>query len=200
MEIWKPAVGYEDNYEVSNLGRIRNRKGYVMKPALRKDGYHWIYLASKTAPNNASVHRLVAKAFIPNPDNKPQVNHKDGNKTNNCVSNLEWVTQSENVRHAYANGLISDKSPEGVANIVAAARKSLKKYCNIPIICENTGQEFESMHHAAVYYNVDDTTIQNIVRNVTVKSKKLPGLRFRFKYPSITARSPHKNRRNNDGK
>lgn len=192
MEIWRPAFGYEENYEVSSLGRIRNKRNEVMKPNLREDGYLWIYLASKTSPNNTSVHRLVAKTFITNPDNKPQVNHKDGNKINNCIENLEWVTGSENVRHAYANGLIADKSPEGIANIVSESRKTLKRCCNIPIICENTGREFESMHHAAIYYDVDDTTIQNIVRNITVKSRKLPGLKFRFKYPNVTARSPHR--------
>lgn len=192
MEIWRPAKGYEDKYEVSNLGRVRNSKHYIMKPSLREDGYLWIYLVSKTSPNNTSIHRLVAKTSIPNPEGKPQVNHIDGNKTNNRVENLEWVTGSENVRHAYANNLIADKSPEGIRNIVSAARESLKKYCNIPIICETTGQEFESIHHAALHYDVDDTTIQNIVRNVTKRSRKLPGLKFRFKYPEITCRSPHR--------
>lgn len=192
MEIWRPAKGYEGSYEVSNLGRVRNSKHYIMKPHLSDDGYLWIYLASKTSPNNTSIHRLVAKTFIPNPEGKPQVNHLDGNKTNNRVEKLEWVTGSENVRHAHSHNLIADKSPEGIRNIVLAARKSLKQYCNIPIICENTGQEFESMHHAALYYGVDDTTIQNIVRNVTKRSRKLPGLKYRFKYSEITCRSPHK--------
>lgn len=191
-EEWRPVVGYEDRYEVSNQGRVRNSKGLIMKPSLHRDGYLWIGLVSKTMPYNVSVHRLVAKAFLPNPENKPTVNHKDGCKTNNQVDNLEWATYSENVRHAYANHMIADKSPEGIQNIINASRKSLKKCCNISIICETTGMEFESMHHAAVYYGVDDTTIQNIVRGVTKTSRKLPNLVFRFKNPEITARSPHR--------
>lgn len=191
-EEWRPVVGYEDRYEVSNQGRVRNSKGLIMKPSLHQDGYLWIGLVSKTMPYNVSVHRLVAKAFLPNPEQKPTVNHKDGCKTNNYVDNLEWATYSENVRHAYANHMIADKSPEGIQNIINASRKSLKKCCNIPIVCETTGMEFESMHHAAVYYGVDDTTIQNIVRGVTKNSRKLPNLVFRFKNHEITARSPHR--------
>lgn len=191
-EEWRPAVGYEDRYEVSNQGRVRNSNGLIMKPSLHRDGYLWIGLVSKTMPYNVSVHRLVAKAFLPNPENKPTVNHKDGCKTNNQVDNLEWATYSENVRHAYANHMIADKSSAGIQHIIDSARKSLKKYCNIPIVCETTGMEFESMHHAAVYYGVDDTTIQNIVRGVTKASRKLPNLVFRFKNPEITARSPHR--------
>lgn len=194
IEEWRPAVGYEDRYAVSNFGRVRNHKGLVMKQSKHRDGYLWIGLASKTNPYNVSIHRLVAKTFIPNPENKPQVNHKDGNKVNNRVDNLEWVTPSENVRHAYAKGLISDKSPEGLQNIKNAARKSLKTCCNIPIVCETTGVEFESMHHAAVYYGVDDTTIQGLVRGLTKRSRKLPGLVFKFKDPNLTARSPHRNK------
>lgn len=194
-EEWRPVVGYEDRYEVSNQGRVRNLKGLIMKPSVHRDGYLWIGLVSKTMPYNVSVHRMVAKAFIPNPENKPTVNHKDGCKTNNRVDNLEWATYSENVRHAYENHMIADKSPEGIQNIINAARKSLKKCCNIPIVCETTGMEFESIHHAAVYYDVDDTTIQNLVRGVTKNSRKLPNLMFRFKNSEVTARSPHRNRK-----
>ncbi len=84
-------------YSESRDGKIRELKPNVNK----KRGY----LYARTSTKNYSIHRLVASAFLPNPENKPQVNHKDGNKHNNDVSNLEWVTATENARHAISNGL-----------------------------------------------------------------------------------------------
>lgn len=102
-EIWKP-IGYE-GYEVSNLGRVKSYKydkinGKIMKPYKNTKGYLQIdlQLDGRKRENRVhlSVHRLVAIAFIPNPDNLPQVNHKDEDKTNNCVDNLEWCTNDYN--------------------------------------------------------------------------------------------------------
>ena len=101
MEIWKDVVGYEGLYEVSNLGNIKNAKGRILKPLVRKHGYLGIQLRGKGGNERGfktfSIHRLVAKAFIPNPENKPEVNHIDENKTNNQANNLEWVTHKENM-------------------------------------------------------------------------------------------------------
>lgn len=97
-EIWKGIEGYESIYQISNLGRIKS-KIKILSPHISNCGYLRIILKNK----HYSIHRLVAKAFIPNPNNKPQVNHIDGNKTNNCVNNLEWVTASENQIHNYKN-------------------------------------------------------------------------------------------------
>lgn len=117
MEIWKPIEGYEGLYEVSNRGRVRsldryttgnrNRllKGKVLKNRLNELSYCTVQLCLNGKPKSVRVHRLVAKAFIPNPDNKPFVNHIDGNPINNDVLNLEWCTQKENINHAYENGL-----------------------------------------------------------------------------------------------
>lgn len=82
------------DYYVSNLGQVKNKHGRILKPAIR-NGYCRVYLKDKWYP----VHRLVAMAFIPNPDGLPEVNHKDFNKFNNCVDNLEWCTRKYNTRY-----------------------------------------------------------------------------------------------------
>ena len=100
MEIWKDIEGYEGIYQVSNLGRTKrlykNDKEKILKPFSNKDGYLIVNLCKEGKVKSRSVHRLVAQAFIPNPENKPEVNHKDENKSNNKVENLEWVTSKEN--------------------------------------------------------------------------------------------------------
>ena len=124
-EIWKDIEGYEGIYQVSNFGRAKSLgrvidtkngrttvKGVIMSPCGKP--YLFVYLNKNHKSKYHAVHRLVAQAFIPNLENKPQVNHIDGNKTNNAVSNLEWVTQSENMLHAYRIGL--EKSPKGRHN------------------------------------------------------------------------------------
>lgn len=112
-EIWKPIPGHEEYYEVSNLGRVRRIKssagakaGRILKGYLDSIGYLGVTLSINGKVRGFFIHRLVAMTFIPNPENKREVNHKDGNKTNNSVSNLEWATRSENVMHAYNTGLI----------------------------------------------------------------------------------------------
>lgn len=111
LEVWKPVVGYEGLYEVSNFGRVRRifRYGrpYITpcKPKITRDGYFESTLVKEGKPKCIRTHRLVARAFCDNPENKLEVNHKDGNKLNNCSDNLEWVTSSENQKHAYKMGL-----------------------------------------------------------------------------------------------
>ena len=101
VEVWKPVVGYEGLYEVSDQGRVKGPKGFV-KPKIGRNGYARTELWRKGDRHRPSIHRLVAQTFIPNPHGKPQVNHLDGDKLNNSVSNLEWCTARENALHAVA--------------------------------------------------------------------------------------------------
>lgn len=105
IELWKDVEDYEGIYQVSNLGRIRNHSGMVLKQKPSKDGYVRILLFDGQKYKAKYVHILVAKAFVPNPENKPEVNHIDANKSHNTSDNLEWVTRQENHFHAVAHGL-----------------------------------------------------------------------------------------------
>ena len=105
QEVWKPVTGFEGIYEVSSLGNVRNANGRMRKPFMIPRGYLMIDLFHNYKRTHARVNRLVAEAFIPNTDNKPEVNHKNGNKMDNRVENLEWSTKSENMVHAYRSGL-----------------------------------------------------------------------------------------------
>ena len=99
-ETWKSIPGYEGLYEVSNTGKVRSLFRYkkILKPMLTNNGYFYYQLFKNKVGKNYYAHRLVAMAFIPNEAQKEFVNHKDENKTNNCVENLEWVSHVENCR------------------------------------------------------------------------------------------------------
>lgn len=114
-EVWRDVVGYEGLYEVSNMGRVNsfpklNNKNPVyhskreLKLVKNGDGYYRVSLSRDGCDKRVFVHKLVAQAFIKNPENKPQVNHKDSNIKNNTVGNLEWCTHSENMKHGYKYG------------------------------------------------------------------------------------------------
>jgi hypothetical protein len=119
-EVWKDVVGYEGLYQVSNIGRIKSVKRYansksnklrsvpekIIKSKINKHGYECVQLHDDGARKHITVHRVVALAFITNSCGKPQINHIDGIKTNNSVTNMEWCTNSENMIHAHKLGLV----------------------------------------------------------------------------------------------
>lgn len=108
-ELVKPIDNFP-GYMISNTGdviSVKGKKPKVLKGKVDKYGYHCVCLRRDNKNYHFTVHRLVAKAFISNPHNKPTVNHKDGNKLNNNYTNLEWHTVSENTKHAYDNGMFT---------------------------------------------------------------------------------------------
>lgn len=122
MVQWKDIEGYEGLYKISNSGDVLSVKRYknnhnalqlvnekLKTTHISNSGYYYVILWKDNKSYMVSIHRLVAKHFIPNPENKPQVNHIDGDKSNNCVNNLEWVTCVENMEHAIKNGLYDNK-------------------------------------------------------------------------------------------
>lgn len=115
-EIWRPITGYEKTHLVSNLGRVKRifgSKEHLLKPYFRSNKARYYSVTMDLRENGTSIkvdiHRLVAKAFIPNPKNKPEVNHKFGVKTDNRASQLEWTTTEENKAHAKKLGLLKRK-------------------------------------------------------------------------------------------
>lgn len=137
MNVWRPITGYNYFYEASNIGNVRSidrivtdkngvsyyRKGKELSKNLDRKGYVRVQIQGKWVP----VHRLVAEAFIPNPENKPQVNHIDCNKQNNHVANLEWVTNKENHAHKMENGL-NDNATKALRVYTKSIQQKVKQY------------------------------------------------------------------------
>lgn len=167
MENWKNIGGYEGIYEVSSIGRIarivksgghlNNRR--ILKNKIKGNGYHFVCLSINNTFKYKHVHRLVAEAFMPNPENKPQVNHLDCNKSNNCVQNLEWVTHIENCIHARENIVFNtDMHKRGISHHKA---RPVSQYLNGEIV-----MVWETLTKAAKYYDVSSAAIgKGIKRN-----------------------------------
>ena len=132
FEKWEIIIGHDRRYEVSSTGKVRNiDTGRILKQHTNNSGYLSLGLRfEKRKQKSYLVHRLIATAFIPNPKNKPQINHKDCNKQNNSLDNLEWVTKDENNIHAFANGLIDRKGEKaGSSKLTESQVLKIREMC-----------------------------------------------------------------------
>jgi len=162
-EIWKDIIGYEGIYQVSSHGRIKRIKpgkgavvGRILKICPDTNGYAQLNLYNEGEINHVQVHRLVAQAFLTCPSGNHQVNHKNGDPLDNRVSNLEWVTPSQNLKHAYrvlgrnTGGAHGEKAPSAklTANQVRKIRSlyASGKY-TLTILGEMFGVTFQAIHY-----------------------------------------------------
>lgn len=153
----KDLKGFEEYYSITEDGKIFSKRiQRFLKSSLKKNGYVCIHLNVAGNVYYKKVHRLVAETYIPNPDNKPMVNHKDGNKSNNYYTNLEWVTGSENNIHAIGNGLFDPK-----------------KQCHTYVIVDNKGNELcRAVGQAELLSKTDfkKRSIYNYIKSKIIKN------------------------------
>ena len=148
-------------YLITENGEVWSEKRKAFRKLTKtKTGYLMVAFRTQGKFVNKSVHRLVAKAYIPNPENKPIVNHLDGCKTNNCVDNLEWVSAADNVAHAWRNGLctVSDKLRE-------VARETAKRRFSKKVSCLETGLTFFSATEASRFLGKSDHAVKASIRS-----------------------------------
>lgn len=179
-EIWKNIIDFEGYYEISNYGRvkaversdyttrgIRKYKARILKPGEHTRGYKFVNLSKDRKTTYKSVHRLVALHFISNHENKPQVNHIDGNVRNNHVDNLEWNTNSENNKHAYKN--LGRKSAKGMTGFTGSKNIQSKIVYQFSLDGEFI-TSYESTHEAAKITGFKQAGISSAARGRYQKS------------------------------
>ena len=171
---WVDIEGYEGLYQINLKGQVRSldrvaksilgneyiRKGKILKECVSGRGRPVYRLYKDGVGQTVTTHRLLAKAFIPNEENKPQVNHKDGNKLNNEINNLEWVTNQENMVHAFENNLnsnVGDKNPRAI--IAREDAREIRRLYNL----------HRNKKALAKKYNLSIGGIENIIYNRTWK-------------------------------
>ena len=169
-EIWRWIRGYEGLYQISNFGRVKSfprnttSKIQIIKPLLSRSGYLYVGLRKQgTKRLRFKLHRLVSQAFIENPENKQTVNHKDGDKFNNYVDNLEWATQDENNQHAIDTGLQKSGANRNTAKLTNEQVKYIRENY-IPRDSEFGGAAL------ARKFNVKSSTVQNVIHGKNYKN------------------------------
>ncbi|MBO5704727.1 MAG: NUMOD4 motif-containing HNH endonuclease [Alphaproteobacteria bacterium] len=151
-EVWSDVIGFEGVYKVAQDGRVMNvQTNKLIKPWINKFGYYSVTLRKNGRRKTTFVHRLIAQGFIPNPKNKTEVNHIDGNKKNNDISNLEWATPSENRVHS--------------VNVLGNQK--------IPVKCLETGTIYESVKAAAKAVNGQSIGVSRAINGVRKTHKGL---------------------------
>ena len=174
-EVWKQISN--SRYEVSSYGRIRNSNtGRIMKPTLDGDYLRIsLLMDNNTGRKTHRVHRLVAEAFIPNPENKREVDHIDTDKTNNRVDNLRWVTPKENMN----NSVTRERHLDSIYNRL----DDLHENCKVKVLCVTTGKVFDSIKEAAEYYKCEKGHISKVCKGKRKTCGSLPdGTRLTWKY------------------
>jgi|LakMenE18May11ns_1017448.scaffolds.fasta_scaffold9959546_42 hypothetical protein len=178
-EVWIDIKGYEGQYQISNLGRVKSLEREVLRPlnsytiptkilkhGKNKKGYEYVNLCKYSKVKLNVIHRLVAIHFIPNTENKATVNHKNGIKIDNRVENLEWNTVSENTKHAHKNGL---------SNISELNRQMSRDRLYKKVIHTETNKIFNSVQSAAEFFKINK---QNLSSKLNGKKKNNTGLIF----------------------
>lgn len=158
IEHWADIDGYEDLYRVSDQGHVESYYSGAWKrlrSGQNSSGYLCVLLYRAGAASNERVSRLVAQAFVPNPEGKPEINHKDGNKLNNAATNLEWVTHMENMHHAMRLGLLPRGERHGSSKLTRIQVKEIRK---LYAAGDHTQKELGTV------FGVSDVMIHYIVR------------------------------------
>lgn len=188
-EVWKDVVGYEGLYEISSFGRLKRLKRttlgkdgveynypeLIIKGDYDKDGYIRTTMSKNKKKKTKKIHRLVAEAFIPNPNNYPEVNHLDEIKDNNHVSNLEWTTTRGNANHGTRNERIANH-PNQLAKI-----NSWKKRVRVTDLKSGEVKTYESATKAGKHLGFDQTLISRCCRNNTIFGKS-KGEEYKVEY------------------
>lgn len=191
-EIWRDIKGYEGKYQVSNLGRVKslertdNNNHKVKEKELKiisdKDQYSIINLYQNGKNKTCRIHRLVASAFIPNPNNYPVINHKDENRTNNRIDNLEWCTSKHNNNYGSHNkkvGKALKGKPKSKQHILKVRENNPNKR---KVKCLNTNEIFEYIVDAARIYNICQSDITKCCKGKNKSAGKIDGKPARWMY------------------